>query len=135
FAWAFPAYRPSDISMRGIWDMAHSTPLQLASEMGLPLAGAVVAGWLAGFWILFRGIMTRRRDTIIPLAAFSTALIAVLHSCIDFSLQLTGYSAVIFAFVGVGLSQSFGTRGPKNVATAGKIAGEMPGFGDVADSP
>ncbi|MGA7801427.1 MAG: O-antigen ligase family protein [Gammaproteobacteria bacterium] len=134
FEWAFPAYRSSGISMRGIWDIAHSTPLQLASEMGLPLAGAVAVGWLVIFWILFRGILTRRRDTIIPLAAFSTALIAVLHSCIDFSLQLTGYSVVIFALTGAGLSQSFGTRGPKSATNEGQIAAEMPNIRGSADS-
>ena len=126
FAWAFPAYRSSQISMRGIWDIGHSTPLELASDMGLPLAGAVVVGWLVVFWILFRGILTRRRDTIIPLAAFSTSLIAVLHSCIDFSLQITGYAVVILALAGTGLSQSFGTREPKKVANADEMAAEMP---------
>lgn len=126
FAWAFPAYRSSDISMRGIWDIAHSTPLELASDMGLPLAGAVVLGWLAIFWTLFRGILRRRRDTIIPLAAFSTSFIAVLHSFIDFSLQITGYAVVILVLAGTGLSQSFGTRTPKKAASDTRIIAEMP---------
>jgi O-antigen ligase len=116
FAQSFPAYRSADISMRGVWDIAHSTPLELASDVGLPLAGAVCLGWLVMFAVLLRGILTRRRDTIVPLAAFSVSIIAVLHSCIDFSLQITGYAVVIFALVGTGLSQSFGTRTPGNSA-------------------
>lgn len=134
FAWAFPAYRPSDISMRGIWDIGHSTPLELASDMGLPLAGAVALGWVVMFWILFRGILTRRRDTIIPLAAFATALIAVLHSFIDFSLQITGYAIVVMGLVGTGLSQSFRSREPKKVAHAAEIDTELPNFNEVSDS-
>jgi O-antigen ligase len=118
FARGFPAYRSADISMRGVWDIAHSTPLELASDGGLPLAGAVCLGWLVMFAVLIRGIFKRRRDMIVPLAAFSAALIAVLHSCIDFSLQITGYAVVMFALVGTGLSQSFGTRSPENSATA-----------------
>jgi hypothetical protein len=110
FAWAFPAYRSPDISMRGIWDIAHSTPLELAAEVGLPLAGTVVLGWLIMLAILVHGIRARRRDMIIPLAAFCVSIIAILHSCIDFSLQIPGFAIVIFALVGAGLAQSFGSK-------------------------
>jgi O-antigen ligase len=116
FVWSFPAYRSADISMQGVWDIGHSTPLQIAAEDGLPLASAVCLGWIVMFVVLFRGILTRRRDTIVPLAAFSAATIAVLHSCIDFSLQITGYAVVIFALMGTGLSQSFGSRMLENSA-------------------
>lgn len=122
FAWSFPAYRSPDISMRGIWDIAHSTPLELAAEVGLPLAGAVCLGWFIMLAILIHGVRTRRRDTIIPLAAFSVSVIAILHSCIDFSLQIPGYAIVIFALVGAGLAQSFGTKTLENSASAGKSA-------------
>jgi O-antigen ligase len=119
FAWSFPAYRSSGISMWGVWDIAHNTPLELASEVGLPLAGTVAIAWLAILGVLIHGIRKRRRDTIIPLAAFSVSLIANLHSWIDFSLQIPGYAIIVFALVGVGLAQSFSTsqarssRGPR----------------------
>ncbi len=109
FAWSFPAYRSSEISMWGVWDIAHNTPLELASEVGLPLAGTVAIGWLAILGVLIHGIRKRRRDTIIPLAAFSVSLIANLHSWIDFSLQIPGYAIIVFALAGVGLAQSFST--------------------------
>lgn len=115
FAWSFPGYRSSEISMWGVWDIAHNTPLELASEVGLPLTILVAVGWLVMFSVLARGIATRRRDVIIPLAAFSAALIANLHSLIDFSLQIPGYAIVVFALAGVGLSQSFRTaEAPKD---------------------
>ena len=38
FAWIFPIYRPGDISAFGVWDRAHSTPLEIAAEQGLPFA-------------------------------------------------------------------------------------------------
>lgn len=115
FGWSFPAYRSSEISMWGVWDIAHSTPLELAAEVGLPLAGAVFFGWLVMLAVLIHGIRTRRRDTIIPLAAFSASVIAILHSCIDFSLQIPGYAIVIFALVGTGLAQSFGSKTPEKL--------------------
>ncbi|HEX7563625.1 MAG TPA: O-antigen ligase family protein, partial [Bradyrhizobium sp.] len=31
FVWSFPAYRSGSVSMWGVWDKAHSTPLELAS--------------------------------------------------------------------------------------------------------
>ena len=114
FAWAFPAYRSSEISMRGVWDIAHSTPLELASDMGLPLAVAVAIGWVVMLAVLVHGIRTRRRDVIVPLAAFSVSTIAILHSCVDFTLQIAGYALVAFALVGAGLAQAFGTKGPEN---------------------
>jgi O-antigen ligase len=118
FAWSFPAYRSPDVSMWGVWDIAHNTPLELASEVGLPLAGAVCLGWVVMLAVLIRGIRTRRRDVIIPLAAFAVTTIAVLHSCIDFSLQIPGYSIVVFALVGAGLSQSFGSKAGESAVSA-----------------
>jgi O-antigen ligase len=114
FSWAFPAYRSPDISMRGVWDIGHNTPLELAVEMGLPVALAVFSGWLTMFGLWAAGIWGRRRDTIVPLAAFSTGLVAVLHSCIDFSLQIPGYAIVIFALAGAGLAQAFGSSAREN---------------------
>jgi len=109
FAWSFPAYRSGEISMWGVWDIAHNTPLELASEVGLPLAIGVFVGWAVMIAILIRGIKIRRRDAIIPLSALSVAIIANLHSWIDFSLQIPGYAIVVFSLVGVGLAQSFAT--------------------------
>ncbi len=106
FAWGFPAYRSGAISMVGIWDRAHSTPLEFAAEMGIPLTVVVTVGWIAAFGVLVRGVRGGRRRTIIPLASLAISLIALLHSLIDFPLQIPGYAIVIFAVLGVGLAQS-----------------------------
>ena len=34
FRWAFPRYRTAEIGISGIWEQAHSTTLEIASEMG-----------------------------------------------------------------------------------------------------
>ena len=65
--------------------------------------------WLLIFGVLIRGALRRRRDGIVPLAALAVALIGLLHSMVDFSLQIPGYAIVAFAVVGVGLGQSFRT--------------------------
>jgi hypothetical protein len=110
FPWSFPAYRSPEISMWGIWDLAHNTLLELASEIGVPVASAVAIGWLIIFGLLANGILVRRRDMIVPLAAFAVSIIANLHSLIDFSLQIPGYAIVVFALAGAGLAQSFSSR-------------------------
>src|SRR5439155_10198106 len=107
FVWAFPAYRGADISTRGVWDLAHSTPLELAAELGIPFAAIIVIAWLVALFILARGLRGSRRSSTAPLAALAVALIALLHSSIDFSLQIAGYAIVAFALVGIGLAQSF----------------------------
>lgn len=60
FALAFPEYRTAQASILGIWDMAHSTPLQIAAEMGLPIACLVAAAWAGALVILARGVLIRQ---------------------------------------------------------------------------
>jgi O-antigen ligase len=106
FNLAFPAYRTDDISMYGIYDRAHSTLLELATEAGLPLASIVVIGWMIAFGVLAHGVRTRRRDRIIPAAALSVGLLAVFQSLVDFSLQIPGFAIVVFGLLGAGIAQS-----------------------------
>jgi O-antigen ligase len=106
FAAAFPHYRSSTISMAGVWDIAHDTPLEFASEMGIPLTIIVAGAWIAALVVLSSAVRGRRREMIAPLSSLAVSLIALVHSLIDFSLQITGYSIVVFALLGVGLSQA-----------------------------
>jgi O-antigen ligase len=106
FVWSFPPYRSADVSMWGVWDRAHNILLELAAEMGIPLAGLVAAGWMVIFAVLTYGIRVRRRDLIIPVSSLAVAFLAVVHSLIDFSLEIPGYSIPVFALVGAGLAQS-----------------------------
>ncbi len=106
FAFGFPAYRSDDISMQGVWDIAHNTHLEFASEMGIPLTLVVAVAWIVALIILSFGLRGRRRNMIAPLSSLAVSLIALLHSSIDFSLQIAGYSIVVFALLGLGLSQA-----------------------------
>ena len=114
FVWSFPAYRSANISMWGVWDKAHSTPLELASDLGLPLAGLIVVAWLIVLGVLIWGVRFRRRDLIVPVGALAVAIVGLTHSFIDFSLQIPGYAIVVFALVGAGLAQSFTSNHSNN---------------------
>ncbi len=109
FPWVFPIYRSAAVSTGGCWDRAHSTPLELASEIGAPAALIVAVAWIVVLAVLIRGIRNRRRDLVMPVAGCLVALVALLHSTIDFSLQTPGFSIVVAAVVGCGLAQSFRT--------------------------
>lgn len=132
FAWSYPAYRSSDISMWGVWDRAHSTPLEVAAELGLPLAALIDAGWLVMVGVLIYGARTRQRDRIIPVSALSVAIIATLHSLIDFSLQIPGYAIVALAIVGAGLAQSFRANGGRVVRRGGDANAAKRRYGSQA---
>jgi O-antigen ligase len=122
FVWSFPAYRTANATLWGVWDRAHSTPLELAAELGLPLTGLIGVAWLIVLGVLIHGIRTRHRDLIVPVGAFAVAILALAHSMIDFSLQISGYSIVVFALVGAGLAQSFASinKGSEPVASSRK---------------
>jgi hypothetical protein len=106
FRWAFPRYRSDNIFISGIWEQTHSTTLEIASEMGIPFTVLVVVAWLIIFVVLDRGMLTRKRHAILPMAAFWIGLLAVLHSQIDFSLQIPGFSIAICPLIGMGLAQA-----------------------------
>ncbi len=120
FQWAFPPYRSPNISIRGVWDAAHSTPLELASEVGIPMALLVALGWAIMLLVLARGVFGRRRDVIIPLAAAATATLSLLHSCLDFTLQVPGYSIPFFALFRRG-------HGPVFLESGGPARARVPG--------
>jgi hypothetical protein len=87
----------------------------MASEMGVPLAGVVAAGWIGAFAVMSYGQWSRKRDRIVIVAALSVASLAILHSLIDFSLQIPGFAIGVFALVGAGLAQSL--RSDRHLAT------------------
>ena len=117
FAYAFPAYRSPQVSVWGTWDMAHNSVLQIASDMGVPIAALVVAGWMVIFGVLIRGTLVRRRDLVVPVAALAVASLGALHSMVDFTLQIPGYAVVALSLIGAGLAQSFTTRPKSDLAS------------------
>jgi O-antigen ligase len=116
FRWGFSPYRPSDIPVWGVWDRAHNTVLEIAAEMGVPLASVVLLGAFLILAVLVRGVLIRRRDRAMCIAGLAVALLSFSHALIDFSLQIPGYAITAFSIIGAGLAQSFrplnGPAGP-----------------------
>lgn len=106
FEAVFPAIRPAALGSLGIWDRAHSTPLEIAVELGIPAFAVIALACLWYLYHLFTGSLRRKRDRYIPVIGASVAVLGVAHSCIDFSLQIPGYGVFFAAIVGCGLAQS-----------------------------
>jgi hypothetical protein len=110
FRWVFPEYRSGDIPSYGIWEQAHNSTLEAAAEMGIPFALFLGIGWLASLVVLFRGMMGRNRDAILPTVAFWIGLLVILHSQVDFPLQVPGFALAVGPILGMGMAQSFSSR-------------------------
>ncbi len=107
FADLFPSLRPADFPSWGVWDHAHSTVLEIAVEMGVPVAGMIVLAALASLLLLARSTVKSDGATRGSLAAVTgIAALSYLHSTIDFSLQIPGYLIPFGILLGCGLARA-----------------------------
>jgi O-antigen ligase len=104
----FAMYR--NATLQHSWDKAHNVYLETVLELGLPAAALL---FCALAWIVVacgRGCFIRRRDRNYPLIALGCAVIAGVHSTLDFSLQIPAVAATFAVVLGVGFAQSFSTE-------------------------
>ncbi|MCI0431434.1 MAG: O-antigen ligase family protein [Rhodospirillales bacterium] len=100
----FPAYRDLALGLEfGTLDKAHNLYLELAAELGLPVAGALILG--VG-WLVARTLLAslRLRPGAALAAAGASSLVGV-HSLVDFSLQIPAVTATWLLLLGAGLGQ------------------------------
>ncbi len=89
-------------------DKAHSTPLEFIVELGVPGSIPALAVCLIPWGYCLAGALSRRRQRYLPAAAFAVSAVAILHSTVDFSLQIPGIAFVVSALLGLGWAQTFG---------------------------
>lgn len=101
-------------------DLAHSTPLEVVAEMGIP--GALIGFMLVllPLGVCLRGAVRRGSQRDMPIAAFAIACVAILHSLVDFSLQMPAIAFMVSALLGMGWAQTFLPREKKKVRRSGK---------------
>jgi O-antigen ligase len=99
--------RPPDFNKWGTWDFAHSTILEIAVEMGVPIAMMIVCAAIVSLYILARGALRSKGKSRGSFAAIAgIATLTYLHSLIDFSLQIPGFFIVFWILLGCWLAQS-----------------------------
>jgi O-antigen ligase len=103
----FPSLRGDSFYSWGVWDYAHSTILEIAVEMGIPVAAMVVMAALASLFILARAAVKSEGRSRRSLAAITgIVVLSYLHSLIDFSLQIPGYLIPFGILLGCGLARA-----------------------------
>jgi len=118
FADLFPSLRTDNFPSWGVWDYAHSTVLEVAVEMGIPVAAMIVIAGLLSLFILGRAaVIAKDRSRRLLAATTGIAVLGYLHSMIDFSLQIPGYLIVFGILLGCGLARASATE------TRGSAAG------------
>lgn len=106
FALAFPLFHQPSLDVGLVWDKAHSTYLELWSDHGL-LMGSIP--------LLILGVIVARcirrwnaaeaDKQAEPLIAVGVAIVATLHSLVDFSLQMQANALLFTMLLAFGLSR------------------------------
>lgn len=89
---AFSAYRDPACGTYGVWHRAHNVYLEGFITLGIvfPIAATMAIVLLAS--VLIRGLRTRKRYRWAPIAGLGILSIILLHSTVDFSLQIPGFA-------------------------------------------
>lgn len=104
FGSVFPAYRMPAGGVWGVFDRAHSTPIELLVEMGIPFSMLVFGLWIVMLVLLARAGLRGSRNRIYMVTGFGIGTLGTLHSLVDFSLQIPGFSIVCCALTGASLA-------------------------------
>jgi O-antigen ligase len=103
----FSSLRTPELNSWGVWDYAHSTILEIAVEMGLPVAITIFIASCTSILLLLRRTLRSNDRIRIALAALTgIAVLTFLHSAIDFSLQIPGYLIPFEILLGCGLAMA-----------------------------
>jgi O-antigen ligase len=117
FADLFPSLLVNESHNWGVWDFAHSTILEIAVEMGIPVAAMVAIAALASLFILVRAAIKSDGRSRRALGAITgIAFLSYLHSLIDFSLQIPGYFTVFAILLGCGLARASAAETKRGMA-------------------
>jgi O-antigen ligase len=97
--------QPPDLQV--VFDKVHSTPLEWLMDLGIPAGLCAFATVLIPLGICLSGCWRRRTDRYLPAVAVAVAAVAILHSTVDFSLQIPATGFAVSALLGMGWAQSF----------------------------
>jgi O-antigen ligase len=97
----FPAYRDLALGLEeGSIDKAHNLYLEMAAELGVPVAAALILGM---GWLALRAAGPKPGA---PLAAAGATVLVAVHSLADFSLQIPAVTATWLLLLGTALGRA-----------------------------
>jgi len=107
FAASFRPYRDLTLPRPVVYDFAHSIPLELAMDLGIPAALLYGLALLAVLIRCVRGVIDRRRDQLYPVLAIAVAILLAVHGLTDFSAQMPAIAVTLALLLGIGYAQSW----------------------------
>jgi O-antigen ligase len=110
FEYVFPLYRDNSLSPFGVWDKAHNTYLEMVQGLGIPVAALFLSMLLMLAVRCGYAALTRISSATAPLVATAATVIVVLHSFVDFSMQIQAVALTWTALLGAGVAQSWSGR-------------------------
>jgi O-antigen ligase len=105
FAQSFLTNRDAKLSFYRYAE-AHNVYLELAAEIGIIAAAALVmaVAWCVVLCLI--GAFRRNRDQMFPIIAVAAAIVVGSHALTDFSLQIPAVAVTFAAILGAGVAQS-----------------------------
>jgi O-antigen ligase len=97
--------QPSDLQVAN--DKAHSTPLEWLEDLGIPGGLCAFGTVLVPLVVCLRGSLRRRTNRYLPAVALTASLVPILHSFVDFSLQIPAIGLTVSALLGLGWAHAF----------------------------
>ena len=128
FGDVYPMFQgPGDHNL--VWLRTHSTYLQAAAELGIPIFAVTVLTLLFVLGVILRGLSHRTEPAPAALAALGVAVGLALQSAIDFSVQLQAVALTVVVLLGAGMGEAIASRrrGASVADRDKERAGEVPG--------
>lgn len=110
---AFRVYITPDLAGAEI-DLAHSSYLENAFELGLPAAIVFFGCLLSIILVILRATRKRRQNKRFARFAFSVSVACGFHALFDFSMQIPAIAALFAFILGLGWAQAFSRSDVRN---------------------
>ena len=88
-------------------NMAHNDYLEMALELGVPAALCFFFSLFALALNCVHGVLTRRRDSVLPALGFAACTLVGVHALVDFSMQLPAIATTFALVLGAATAQSW----------------------------
>jgi serine/threonine protein phosphatase 1 len=121
FADAFPLFNSGD-EIGIVWLRAHSTYLQAAAELGLPMFVVVMAGIVGMLGMILRRTLAVASPTPAAIAALGAAAATAIQSTVDFSIQIQANALTLVVLLGAGLGEALAVS-PRRAGGDDRAAG------------
>ncbi|MEN3951661.1 O-antigen ligase family protein [Iodidimonas sp. SYSU 1G8] len=101
-------YDEDDVTQ--VVEAAHSTVLETVAELGIPAALVLFTAMLIPVGLCWRGVVRRRRDQHLPAIAAAMSVAVIIHSMVDFPLQIPALATAFSFIMGLGVAQSTSSK-------------------------